>query len=104
MRKHVTNAAKEIDSKGLKALTLKQAAAVNKNSNLYPAFRGNRIDVKARQKIGNDIFLKPFEIKSNYTNGPDFTRGIYWWDMTTKNQWSNHVKKYGPNGTLLNTK
>ena len=103
LQKHVNQAVKEVDSEGLKALTQKQLRAVQKNSRLYPAYRGNRIDVRTRQKVGNDKFLKWFDIKSNYTNGPDFTRGNKWWDMTTHAQWQKHVNKYGKNGTLLNT-
>ena len=103
LQKHVNQAVKEVDSEGLKALTPKQLRAVQKNSRLYPAYRGNRIDVRTRQKVGNDIFLKWFDIKSNYTNGPDFTHRNKWWDMTTPAQWQKHVNKYGKNGTLLNT-
>ena len=103
LQKHVNQAVMEVDSEGLKALTQKQLRAVQKNPNLYPAYRGNRIDVRTRQKVGNDIFLKWFNIKSNYTNGPDFIRGNKWWDMTTPAQWQKHVSKYGKNGTLLNT-
>ncbi len=49
-KKHVNQAVKEVDSEGLKALTQKQLRAVQKNSRLYPAYRGNRIDVRTRQK------------------------------------------------------
>lgn len=41
------------------------------------------------------MFLKWFDIKSNYTNGPDFTRGNKWWNMTIHAQWQKHVNKYG---------
>ena len=66
LQKHVNQAVKEVDSEGLKALTQKQLRAVQKNSRLYPAYRGNRIDVRTRQKVGNDIFLKWFDKKQLY--------------------------------------
>lgn len=51
LQKHVNQAVKEVDSEGLKALTQKQLRTVQKNSRLYPAYRGNRIDVRTRQKV-----------------------------------------------------
>ncbi len=103
LQKLTSEAAQEVDALGMGALTPKQQSAVGKTPNLYPTFRGNRIDVKARGWIENDPYLKHLE--SNYTNGPDFrdrTTGR-WWDMTTGPQWKKHVNKYGTKGTLLRT-
>lgn len=103
LRHHVNKSVKEVDRLGIEALTTRQIKASIKHPNLLPAFRGNRIDVMTRDKVKADKLLRPFKINSNYTNGPDFTRGNRWWDMTTPQQWQRHVDKYGPNGTLLNT-
>ena len=103
LRHHVNKSVKEVDRLGIEALTTPQIKASIKHPNLLPAFRGNRIDVMTRDKVKADKLLRPFKINSNYRNGPDFTRGNRWWDMTTPQQWQRHVDKYGPNGTLLNT-
>lgn len=103
LRHHVNKSVKEVDRLGIEALTTPQIKASIKHPNLLPAFRGNRIDVMTRDKVKADKLLRPFKINSNYRNGPYFTRGNRWWDMTTPQQWQRHVDKYGPNGTLLNT-
>lgn len=107
---HVAAAAARVDVGGLAALTRPQRIAVGANPNLYPAFRGNRIDVMARQWIVNDPVLKPLftrgELQSFYSSGPDFLDPLtgYWWDMTTPTQWQAHVDHYGLGGTLLPTR
>jgi hypothetical protein len=100
---YVTRAAREVDALGDAAFTNKQLQAIHRNPNLRAAFRGNRIDVRARAYIRNDPELQ--YLRSNYTRGADFvdpsTRK--WWDMTTPGQWENHVNKYGEGGTRLKT-
>ena len=100
---YVSKAAKMVDNMGDAAFTKAQLAAIQKNPKLRPMFRGNRIDVLARDYIKKSGITK---LKSNYTRGPDFvnTETGRWWDMTTKAAWQNHVNKYGPFGTLLKTK
>lgn len=103
MQQHVTRAAKEVDVLGNAALTPKQLRASLKNPNLRAAYRGNRIDVRARRIIENDPTLQ--HLKSNYRKGADFVdpNTGQWWDMTTPAQWQKHVEKYGKGGTLLRT-
>ncbi|WP_103072486.1 hypothetical protein [Aquimarina sediminis] len=103
LQSHVTRAAKKVDALGDKAFTRGQRRALKRNPYLRPAFRGNRIDVKARRMIENDSKLN--NLQSNYNRGPDFVDPATgnWWDMTTPGSWSSHVKKYGPGGTFLNT-
>jgi hypothetical protein len=102
LQSYVNQAVKKVDDLGDEAFTPKQLRAMQRNPNLTPMFRGNRIDVKTRELMKNDpLGLK---LKSNYTNGPDFvdpTTGR-WWDMTTPKSWSAHEKKYGAGGTFLN--
>jgi hypothetical protein len=104
LQMHVTKAAQIVDGKGMSALTEKQIAAVVRNPKLFPMFRGNRIDVMARELIRKDSRVN--FLQSNYSKGPDFFNTSYshWWDMTTPAQWDIHVRKYGTNGTLLKTK
>ncbi len=66
-------------------------------------YRGNRIDVRARQMIQNDPALS--NLRSNYTRGADFVDPATgrWWDMTTPGAWQSHVNKYGTGGIFLNT-
>lgn len=103
LQAHVSKAAKEIDERGLDAFTNKQLQAIQRNPNLRPMYRGNRIDVKARQYIKADEAL--IHLKSNYSRGADFVdfKTGKWWDMTTPAQWQKHVTKYGSGGTLLRT-
>ncbi|MDF3059387.1 MAG: hypothetical protein K0R17_3602 [Rariglobus sp.] len=103
LRALTTVSARQVDSLGMRAFTPKQAAAIQRNPNLQPAFRGNRIDVRTRAYVRQDPFLR--SLQSNYTRGPDFrqTRTNLWWDMTTPAQWPAHVQKYGNGGTLLST-
>ncbi len=104
LQDHVTKAAQEVDALGDAAFTTKQLQAVQRNPNLKPAFRGNRIDVRARGYVKNDPLLQ--HLNSNYRKGADFVdpQTGKWWDMTTPAQWQNHVNKYGAGGTLLSTK
>ncbi len=104
LQQHVTRASKEIDALGNAALTPKQLKASIANPNLRAAYRGNRIDVRARRIIENDPTLQ--HLKSNYRKGADFVdpKTGQWWDMTTPAQWQKHVDKYGKGGTLLRTK
>jgi RHS repeat-associated protein len=103
LQSHVTAASKRVDAQGDDAFTAKQLEAIQKNSNLRPMYRGNRIDVLARKSILTDTEL-PI-LKSNYSKGADFVDPVTgkWWDMTTKAQWNSHVNKYGIGGTLLDT-
>jgi RHS repeat-associated protein len=103
LQKHVNKAVKIVDNLGDEALTVRQYRAVQRNPNLRPMYRGNRIDVMTRNFVKNDAKLR--HLKSNYTNGPDFVNPANnnWWDITTKAQWQKHVDKYGPGGTLLRT-
>lgn len=104
MQTYVNQAVKAVDELGDAAFTPRQLAAIKRNPALRPAYRGNRIDVMARDLIKNDPALKM--LKSNYTRGADFVDPLTgsWWDMTTPAQWQNHVNKYGPGGILLKTK
>ncbi|MBV8325494.1 RHS repeat-associated core domain-containing protein, partial [Chryseobacterium sp.] len=104
LQRHVTEAAAEVDRLGDGAFTPKQVRAIQRNPNLRAAFRGNRIDVKARDAIEKDPALQ--HLKSNYSKGPDFVdpKTGKWWDMTTPAQWQKHVNKYGAGGTLLRTR
>lgn len=103
LQSYVSQAAKEVDALGDAAFTPKQLQAIQRNPNLRAMYRGNRIDVRARQLIKNDPVLSP--LKSNYTRGADFVDPATenWWDMTTPGSWPSHVNKYGPGGTLLRT-
>jgi RHS repeat-associated protein len=103
LQKYTTRAARTVDDLGDGAFTTRQLAAIERNPNLRPPFRGNRIDVRTRQYVRNDNRLS--HLTSNYRNGPDFMdpRTGRWWDMTTPAEWAKHVAKYGPNGTLLTT-
>ncbi len=100
---HVTRAANMVDGAGDAAFTPGQFRALTRNPELRPMFRGNRIDVMARDFIRQDPNLN--FLKSNYNRGADFVHpnSGRWWDMTTPGQWQRHVNKYGPNGTLLRT-
>ena len=91
MQSYVSQAAKEVDALGDAAFTPKQLQAIQRNSNLRAMYRGNRIDVRARQLIKNDPVLSP--LKSNYTRGADFVDPATgnWWDMTTPGSWPSHV-------------
>lgn len=104
MQKHVSRAVREVDELGDAAITNKQLNAIFRNPNMRAMYRGNRIDVRARQYIKDDPLLKFLD--SNYTRGADFVDPATkkWWDMTTPAQWQKHVDKYGSGGTLLNTK
>lgn len=104
LQTYVTRAAKIVDAAGPAAFTPKQFAAIQRNPNLAPMYRGNRIDVMARTLIKSDPTLS-FLI-SNYTRGADFVHPGTgnWWDMTTPNAWPAHVARYGTGGTLLTTK
>ena len=103
LQRHVTRAAREVDALGDRAFTPRQLRAIRRNPDIRPMYRGNRIDVKARQLIKNDHYLQHLE--SNYRRGPDFRnpRTGEWWDMTTEASWPSHVDKYGPNGIRLDT-
>lgn len=103
LQRYVTRAAKEVDALGDAAFTAKQLQAIKRNPNLRPAFRGNRIDVRARQLIKKDSKFN--NLKSNYSRGPDFVdpNNGTWWDITTPGAWERHVRKYGPGGILLKT-
>ncbi|UUC44157.1 DUF6443 domain-containing protein [Flavobacterium cerinum] len=104
MQAHVDRARGIVDAAGDGAFTDKQFAAIKIMPRLRAMFRGNRIDVMAREFIRKDPKLG--HLKSNYTKGPDFVDPATgkWWDMTTPKQWQMHVDKYGPGGTLLKTK
>jgi hypothetical protein len=103
LQTYVTRAANEVDALGDAAFTPKQFQAIERNPNLRPMFRGNRIDVMARRLIEKDANLS--HLQSNYTRGPDFVnpKNGQWWDMTTPNAWNEHVKRYGKRGILLPT-
>jgi hypothetical protein len=103
LQSYVSQASKEVDALGDAAFTPKQLQAIQRNPNLRAMYRGNRIDVRARQLIKNDPVLSP--LKSNYTRGADFVDPATgnWWDMTTSGSWPAHVNKYGSGGTLLRT-
>ena len=103
LQAYVTKAANRVDMLGDAAFTAKQLKAIQRHPYLRPMFRGNRIDVMARNLMKNDSKL--FHLKSNYSRGPDFediSTGE-WWDMTTEAAWRAHVRKYGPGGTHLKT-
>ncbi|WP_108246747.1 RHS repeat-associated core domain-containing protein [Muricauda brasiliensis] len=103
LQRYVTRAAREVDALGDAAFTAKQLQAIKRNPNLRPAFRGNRIDVRARQLIKKDSEFN--NLIKNYSRGPDFvdpSNGT-WWDITTPGAWERHVRKYGPGGILLRT-
>lgn len=104
LNKHVQKAKNDVDNLPQHLVyTQKQIRAMTKNPKLAPAFRGNRIDVRARAAVKNDPSLS--NLKSNYSRGPDFVdqKTGHWWDMTTSKQWQAHVNKYGSNGTHLPT-
>lgn len=99
---HVDRAVSQVDAGGVNALTFSQRTAGSARPGLLPAFRGNRIDVIARDAIESDRWLPP--LNSNYRKGPDFANSIgEWWDMTTPGQWASHVQKYGADGVRLAT-
>ncbi len=107
LRALTTNAASEVDDLGWSAFTRGQQRALVNHPYLERAFRGNRIDKRVRLMVEKDPFLRHLQGRSNW--GADFIdmrdpANIKWWDITTSAQWSTHVKKYGPGGTLLPTR
>jgi hypothetical protein len=101
---HVSRATQKVDALGDAAFTQKQLQAIDRVPSLRPMYRGNRIDVMARKEIIKDPDL--LHLKSNYRKGPDFVdpQSGSWWDITTPDQWQNHVNRYGLGGKLLKTK
>lgn len=99
---HVDRVVSRVDSLGFDSLTPPQRSVALSDPQLAAAFRGNRIDVLARNSIEADRWLPP--LRSNYTRGQDFVNSIgEWWDMTTEAEWADHVAKYGPGGVRLAT-
>jgi len=103
LQKYVSQAAKQVDAMGMEAFTPAQRAAIARNPNLQAMFRGSQIDKLARNLAAENPALTGLIGKVN--KGADFINPStgQWWDMTTPGQWAAHVKKYGPNGTLLTT-
>jgi hypothetical protein len=104
LQAHVDRAIEEVDTlPKSQVYTPAQLRAMARNPNLAEAYRGNRIDVRARTYVGSDESLA--HLQSNYTRGADFVdpKTGRWWDMTTQKQWHKHIQTYGPNGTRLHT-
>jgi hypothetical protein len=103
LQKYVSQAAKRVDALGDAAFTPKQLAAIARNPNLRPMFRGSQIDKMARALVAEDPAVSGLLGKIN--KGADFINSStgQWWDMTTQGQWAAHVQKYGAGGTLLLT-
>ena len=81
-----------------------QKAAIGRNPNLEPAFRGERMDTIWKKLVGNDPELPPgLQITPRFVKGPDVIdpETGQWWDLTTPGQWPAHLDKYGPNGTPI---
>jgi hypothetical protein len=96
----VNKATKDVDQRGLSALTGPQAKAVEGHPGLSAAYRGQRIDALARKNI-KDAFEGRFK---GYPNrGPDLIdpQSGRKFDMTTKNAFPDHQRKYGDDLELL---
>ena len=85
------------------ALTPGQRLAAARNPDLYPMFRGNRIDRLAKTFANADETLSANDIVLSRGRGPDFLRAStnQWWDITTPGQWAAHLMRYDNFGTLL---
>jgi hypothetical protein len=72
----------------------------NKSLNYHPGFeaahKGERIDTFAKETIAKDDSLGHLKITPRFQFGPDIydpaNKG--WYDITTRQQWNGHVKKY----------
>ncbi|MBW3667982.1 MAG: hypothetical protein KY443_02100 [Actinobacteria bacterium] len=106
LQRHTTAAARKVDAAGNDAFTERQRLALGRpgGERLQAAFRGNRVDVMARNTAMRDPWLKA-RVTSHYTGGPDFMskRTGSWFDMTTRRSWPAHLARYGGRGKFLNT-
>ena len=66
------------------------------NPNLAEAHRGTPIDAFFKESVSLDPGLQHLITTPCYKFGPDvFDPSVpRWWDVTTPEQWNNHVNKY----------
>jgi RHS repeat-associated protein len=96
-----------VDNLGMAAYTPRQQAAMAKNPNLAPAYRGSAIDRRFKLLTELDPDLTHVQTSKPFQFMPDVVDPAsgQWWDLTTAGQWQAHLNKYtptyGPNGTLI---
>jgi hypothetical protein len=87
----------------------KQAQAAASGGPSIEAQRGSVIDAAAKQKILADAELAGLKVTPQGVFGPDIYDPLTkrWWDITTPEEWADHVKLYSPEfgtGTPLFTR
>lgn len=106
----VDRTAADVDAGRVTLIPREQAQLANPR--LADAGRGNAIDRIAKERVAADRYLGTRVYQSRHfppENAPDFwnTDLRTWWDMTTPEQWSQHVQDYARNfgvGILLPTR
>ena len=98
---HVDQAGERL---GVEGLTPGQAARVGDvpapgvapMPQMYPAFRGSRIDQFAKDSIMNDPDLAEVITAPDFFNEPDILHAALpdWFDITTHAEWARHLERY----------
>ncbi|MCI5157892.1 MAG: DUF4157 domain-containing protein [Candidatus Electrothrix sp. AUS1_2] len=93
LQMHVDQARDRYNQSGL---TPSQERAVVSSPNLESAYRGSRIDQFAKDTIIQDPDLHSVITAPDFFNEPDILDAAFpdWFDITTRNAWMNHLKKY----------
>jgi RHS repeat-associated protein len=95
LQAHVDQAAGDYESGAIR-MSARQARAVGRNPNLEQAYRGQVIDSAVKNAVRGDSDLSHLWVSRSGEFGPDFhdIGTNTWWDVTTPDQWLNHVNSY----------
>lgn len=94
LQSHVDEAVAKYDS-GEIGMSPEQARAAAGRPGLAGAYRGQVIDTAVKTAVLQDPALQGLYVTRSGELGPDFgDLGGTWWDVTTPEQWAQHVKDY----------
>ena len=80
-----------------------QKAQIKRNPGAANLVKGNLLDARVKQLVGDDASLNTLMWGRGAQGGPDWVQtalggGVRWYDLTTADQWAAHVRNYGPGG------